>query len=220
MLGEQLATPPEKRSATSRSNVTFQNEKLGVTVPTNEMGKYEVDLPLGLYTMSAMGSRISLFRSYRRPEFRVISPINITLNVTLFRLPPVRGGHCCRTSLVNASNVTYYDGDFCSIPSQDGVPFRLYVSYAKRVRSDNYYYDHAGDDEPPYEDSVFVAYNLFSLKADSAHYDMENRKLEASGNVVAEDESGLHRAYSMTFKFENGQAILVQSSSTILSDQH
>jgi|CZKD01.1.fsa_nt_gi hypothetical protein len=204
----------------AKVHVTFENEKLSVTVPTDEVGNYEVDLPLGVYAMSALGSRASLFRPYRRPEFRVISSINITLNVTLFRLPSAREGYCCRNSAVNASNVTYYDGDFFSIPSEDGVPFRLYVSYVKRVRSDNYYYDYTGDDEPPYEDSVFVAYNLFSLHADSVHYDMENRKLAAIGNVVVEDESGQHRAYSMTFRFENGQAILVQSSSTIPSDQH
>ncbi len=194
----------------ARVHVTFENEKLSVTVPTNEVGDYEVDLPLGVYTMSAVGSRGSLFRPYRRPEFRVISPIDITLNATLSRMPVIGDGYCCRNSVVNASDVTYYDGDFFSIPSQEGVPFRLYVSYVKRVRSDNYYYDYTGDNEPPYEDSVFVAYNLFSLQANTVHYDMERRRLEASGNVVVEDESGQHRGYSMTFRFENGHAIAVQ----------
>ncbi len=42
------------REATVR--VTFQGEKLSLTVPTNEAGIYNVDLPLGVYTMTANGS--------------------------------------------------------------------------------------------------------------------------------------------------------------------
>jgi hypothetical protein len=109
----------------ARVHVTFENEKLSVTVPTNEVGDYEVDLPLGVYTMSALGSQASLFRPQRRPEFRVVSPIDITLNATLSRIPAIGDVHCCRNSVVNVSNVTYYDEDFFSIPSQEGVPFRL-----------------------------------------------------------------------------------------------
>jgi hypothetical protein len=192
----------------TKVNVTFQNDKLSVTVPTNESGIYEVDLPFGVYTMSANGSYGALFRPYRRPEFRVMSPINITLNATLAHTSRLIARYG-PSPVVTASDITHYDGDFFSIPSEDGEPFRLYISYVKRVRSD-YYYDYTGDNEPPYEDFVFAAYNLFSLQANTVHYDMESRRLEAHGNVVVEDESGQHRAYSMTFRFENGKAIPVR----------
>ncbi|MGC2448171.1 MAG: hypothetical protein WA477_11040, partial [Candidatus Sulfotelmatobacter sp.] len=183
--------------------------KLSMTVPTNGEGVYEADLPLGIYIMTAQGP--PLFKRYRRPEFRVVSPINITLNATLSPMPELIDHEYAPTQeeLSASKNTTYYDGDFFSVPSADGVAFRLYISYVKRVRTD-YSYDYTGDNTPPYENSVFVAYNLFSLHANQVLYDMQSRRLEAQGNVVVENDSGQHRAYSMTFKIENGQAIQIR----------
>jgi hypothetical protein len=138
-----------------------------------------------------------------------VTPINIIINVILARIPP-RGAAFNREYGVmpqrreGASNITYHDGDIFSIPSDDGTPFRLYIGYVKRVRTD-YSYDYAGDDDPPYDDPVFVAYNLFSLRANAVLYDMESRRLEAHGNVVVEDESGKRSAVAMSFKIENGR---------------
>ena len=188
--------------------VTFQNGKLSQTVPTTEAGFYETDLPLGVYTMTAEGPG---FRRYRRPEFRVMSPLNITLDATLHRSVgsnqeyypgPARERN-------DPTNTRYYDGDFFSVPSEDGVPLRLYISYVKRIRTD-YSYAYTGHDDPPYDDPVFVAYNLFSLQANTVLYEMESRRLEARGNVVVEDESGKRSAVSMTFKIENGRAVPIQ----------
>ncbi|MGO8794510.1 MAG: hypothetical protein ACLQLC_06785 [Candidatus Sulfotelmatobacter sp.] len=140
-----------------------------------------------------------------------MSPINITFNATLPHKPPMISRENPtqeERAAAKSADVRYYDGDFFAVPSEDGVPFRLYISYVKRIRSE-YSYDYAGDNDPPYDDPVLVAYNLFSLQANTVHFDMKSRKLEARGNVVAEDESGQHRAYSMTFRFENGQAIPV-----------
>jgi len=193
----------------ARAQVTFRSAKLSQIVSTNDLGTYETDLPLGIYTMNVEALQ---FRSYRRPEFRVVKPINITINVVLARVPPAH------TAVFNreygfvpprregASNITYHDGDFFSIPSDDGVPFRLYISYVKRIRTD-YSYDYAGDCDPPYDDPVFVAYNLFSLRANTVLYDMESRRLDARGNVVVEDESGKRSAASMSFRVENGRVM-------------
>jgi lipopolysaccharide export system protein LptA len=57
---------------------------------------------------------------------------------------------------------------------------------------------------------VFVAYNLFSLQANTVLYEMESRRLVARGNVVVEDESGKHSAVSMTFKIEDGRAVPIE----------
>jgi hypothetical protein len=183
--------------------ITFKSAKLSQTVSTNEAGFYETDLPLGVYTMTADAL---LFRAYRRPEFRVVSPINVSLDITLPREARVVRDQCCSRPTVVAppSAITSYDGDFFSVPSEDGSPFRLYSSYVKRIRSDCHY-DYVGDNEPPYDDPVFVAYNLFSLRANTASYDMGSRTLEARGNVVVEDETGKHTAGSMTFRFDNGR---------------
>jgi hypothetical protein len=191
-----------------RAQVTFRNAKLSQIVSTSEAGTYETDLPLGIYTMHVEALQ---FRSYRRPEFRMMKPINITINVVLARVPPTRGVFNREYGALpprreGASNITYHDGDFFSIPSSDGAPLRLYISYVKRIRTD-YSYDYAGDDDPPYEDPVFVAYDLFSLRANTVLYDMESRRLDARGNVVVEDGSGRRNAAAvMSFKIENGRA--------------
>jgi lipopolysaccharide assembly outer membrane protein LptD (OstA) len=64
------------------------------------------------------------------------------------------------------------------------------------------------DEKLPYEDPVFVAYNLFSLQADHVVYNVKFRTVEAIGNVVVVSESGAaQRAESMTLRIKNGQAI-------------
>ena len=72
----------------ARAQVTFRNAKLSQIVSTSEMGTYETDLPVGIYTMNVEALQ---FRSYRRPEFRVVRPINLTINVVLARVPPAHG---------------------------------------------------------------------------------------------------------------------------------
>jgi hypothetical protein len=60
---------------------------------------------------------------------------------------------------------------------------------------------------------VFVAYNLFTLRADRVVYDVQSRTLEATGNVVAENADGtIQRADSMKFRVENGEAIPLAST--------
>jgi lipopolysaccharide assembly outer membrane protein LptD (OstA) len=70
---------------------------------------------------------------------------------------------------------------------------------------------YAGDNYPPFKNPVFVAYNLFSLQADKVKYNAHSRTLEASGNVVVMNESGVtQRAESIKLKIESGQAIPLQ----------
>jgi lipopolysaccharide assembly outer membrane protein LptD (OstA) len=52
-----------------------------------------------------------------------------------------------------------------------------------------------------------VAYNLFTLQADRVDYDVQNRTLEATGNVATVSPNGVtQHADSLTFKFANGEA--------------
>ena len=62
-------------------------------------------------------------------------------------------------------------------------------------------------EKAPYEDPVFVAYNLFSLQADRVTYDEKSRIIEASGNVVVADGLGTtQRADAMSFEIDDGRA--------------
>jgi Carboxypeptidase regulatory-like domain len=191
--------------------VTLQSEQLSKVLTTNDVGAYEADLPFGAYIMSAQ--RLG-FRQYRRPLFRVTSPAILTVNVEL----PVRkivdrvvvkssGKPVTRDE--NETAFPYYGDESFPIPSEDGVPYELYIRYMKRTVVGGVC-DYTGE-KTPYEDPVFVAYNLFSLQADHVGFNAEQREIEASGNVVVTNESGQTRhADSMAFKIENGRAIPVR----------
>lgn len=182
-------------------------------VTTNDAGVFEADLPLGNYTMTA---EFQGFRPYHRPLFRVTAPTSPVFDVTL----PVQstcdivvvnssGGSATPDEWVAAEKERCLKEDFLSIASKEGIPFQLYIRYVTHtVIGDKSTY--AGW-KNPYEDPVFVSYNLFSLWADTVTYDAKKQAIEASGNVAVVDESGTkHRADSMSFKIENGQAVPLQ----------
>jgi hypothetical protein len=93
--------------------------------------------------------------------------------------------------------------DYLPIPSEHDLTFDLLVQYSNRQRADGgntYRHDARGP--------VFVAYNLFSLEADKVVYDVKNRRIAATGNVVVADGSGTTRhADSLGFRIEDGQVI-------------
>jgi hypothetical protein len=129
-------------SAIFRVRVAFQNEQLSKVVLTNDAGVYEADLPLGDYTMTAQGVN---FRPYRRPLFRVTSPISLDFDVTL------RPYGSCDILVFNSSGkVTPQEWaaaqqdsclqeDFLAVPFGD-VPFQLSICYRGRTTAGKAYY--------------------------------------------------------------------------------
>jgi hypothetical protein len=93
------------------------------------------------------------------------------------------------------------------VTSKDGVPLHLDFHYLRRERSDgNFTYSsHLGFHRP-----VLAIYNLFTLQADSVVYDKNSRRINASGEVVIEDESGQVHAESAAFKIQDGKAIRIR----------
>src|SRR5580698_7896536 len=65
------------------TEVRFQNEGADRAVTADGAGRYEIDLPLGSYKMTARSPKSPLLEEYRRPLFRVTSPRRVILNVTL-----------------------------------------------------------------------------------------------------------------------------------------
>jgi len=117
--------------------------------------------------------------------------------------------------------------DIFPLPSEDGAPFQLLIRFGTREPTDNGYaysapVDFSAIPEPSYVyrsgwnpptlgTPVFVACNLFTLRADHVTYDEKNRTLHANGKVVVVNEKGeSQRADSMTFRIENGDAIPLQ----------
>jgi hypothetical protein len=190
--------------------VEFQGKGSGKTVAVDDEGFYTAELPVGPYTMKVHFPGGSL-QDYQRPLFRVTSPTSLTLNVTLNPAKP----SCELMGTVSRPDLTVDDyrnacGDeeFFPAPSEDGLPFQLYIRYPRRQPTDQGYIYRSGRIVSDLDASVFVAYNLFTLQADQVAYDAKRRTLEASGNVVVVNETGVSQhADSVTFKIENGQAI-------------
>ncbi len=62
------------------TKVSFQSELLTKEAITDNRGTYEVDLPLGVYTMTAQYRGFDVFH---RPPFRVAKPTHITFDATM-----------------------------------------------------------------------------------------------------------------------------------------
>jgi Carboxypeptidase regulatory-like domain len=192
-----------------KAKVVFQSTQSDKTVTTNERGVYEADLPFGTYTMTA---QVVGFKPYRRPFFRVVSTQTIAFDFTLpvqptcdLQVVRTDGGTATPEDWEAAWKEFCFREDSFSVPSSDGVPFQVWIRYVKHaVSGDRYSYT---GEKAPNDDPVFVAYNLFSLRADEVTYDAKNRTIRAIGNVVAMDEAGItQRTNTMHVRFENGQA--------------
>ena len=205
-------------SPTPGAGVTFEGDNISKTVSADKNGFYETDLPVGIYTMTALDLS-KLHYKYVRPPFRVGSSTNVTLNVTFYA-----GLSCDLKSPTEEEVRNDCEGvDLFPIPSKDNVPFQLSIQCSSRRpidrgceysglktslrpigRGDKYSSLKTPAD---LKIRVFVAYNLFTLQADDVVYDVSGRVLKATGNVVVENADGAtQRADSITLKIENGQA--------------
>jgi hypothetical protein len=201
-------------SAIPAAEVTLQGTHVVKTLTVDNEGFYEADLPLGFYTMTAEVPKIgpnhlSFFTKYIR-QFRVTSPTTVSLNGTLYKARMtcdiVFRDEMTEEERRDVGKDACGGEDSFPAPSKDGTPLQLYVRYPQREPTGSGYVyttDSFGQTDSP----VFVAYNLFSLEADKVIYDVKNRTIEATGNVVVGNASGMtRRADSMTFKIEDGNA--------------
>jgi hypothetical protein len=214
-------------SAVVGVKVTFESEKGSKTVATNRRGNYEADLPVGLYTMTAQPLSPALL-TYKRPLFRVVSSTNLVFDVSLDAYQKVTceiGNPPPGNQISDQDRVKNACGglDEFPLPSEDGAAFQLLIRYGTRNPIDSGYVYSApvdfsvipepsyvyrsGRNPPTLGPPVFVAYNLFTLRADHVTYDEKNQTLHANGQVVVVNEKGeTQRADSMTFRIENGEA--------------
>ncbi len=195
------------------ADVTFQGKKK-VTVRTDGEGRYRADLPWGFYTMTVDYSGWAV-PDYQRPLFRVSSSATIVLNVVIHQPPP-----CEPTVSVEKPTLTEDDArnvcggwDRFAVPSNDGTPFEVLIFYPARQPSGGGYVYHGRHRGLI---PVFVAYNLFTLEADQVTYDASTHMLEATGNVVWTDESGIeNRAELARFKIDGGRIFAISSPQTL-----
>lgn len=194
--------------AAPRIEVVFSSEYISQSVVVDDKGFYQIDLPLGTYTMTAAfpgfgPKHISPLTKYIR-FFQVVSPTKIKLNGVLF------GDYSCDGVWMaeNEEEQKELFKDTCGgedsflAPSSDGTPFQLDIRYVRRQRTGRSF---AYGNNAAVRRPVLVTYNLFSLQADSVVYDTTNRVVRASGNVLIEDQLGRTNAESVAFKIEGGK---------------
>lgn len=197
--------------ASGRLWVTFKGDTT-ITVRANESGVYEVDLPLGIWTAITVGSPTETAEySLSRPRhFRVTEPGKLVLDLNL--RPPVMcdlgiltpGGRPPTPEQLSSRDRACWGEEFFQVPSADRVPFEV----------DLFGLDHkvghacslVGVQQQHRE---FATYNLLTLQADEVAYDPAERTLTAHGAVQIGDESGQHKATSVTFYVYEGRAITV-----------
>jgi hypothetical protein len=190
------------------------------TVLTNEAGVYEANLPLGLWTMivGTSGPDGKIFTNmirYRRPPFRVTAPTSLVFDISLpqstFCTIAVAGPDGAPPTQEQQDHMKAWclGEEFFSVPSAS-VPFEVHVwggsNFASCWLSAKASWK--GDNSVACK-REFATYNTLSVQADDITYDSGESILEAHGNVVTQDESGEHKADSMTFHVHNGQAVLM-----------
>jgi hypothetical protein len=214
-------------SAVAGVKVTFEAEKGSKVVSTDRRGIYEADLPVGLYTMTVQPLSPDLL-TYKRPLFRVASSTNLVFDasldtyqkVTCEIVNPPPGNQISESDRVKN---TCGGMDLFPLPSDDGTAFQLLIRFGTRKPTENGYTYSApvdfsvipepsyvyrsGRNPPTLGTPVFVAYNLFTLRAQHVTYDEKGQTLHADGKVVVVNEKGeKQRADSMTYRVENGEA--------------
>jgi hypothetical protein len=185
-----------------KARIGFQSKQLDKAVSPTDDGLYEIELPLGDYTMTVQSPG---FMRYRRPLFRARAPANLVFDVRLQlgrcgdMVINGSGGPPTNAEIYTATERCRHEDLFPLSPRGDQL--QLSIQYETRTETANVF-SYSGASR---EDPVSVAYNLFSMRADRVVYDAREKTLEAHGNVVMEDESGKRRAEAIAFSLEDGQ---------------
>jgi hypothetical protein len=188
------------------AEVIFVGDNIVKTVSADENGHYETDLPIGLYRMIAYsGSRF--LQVFERPVFWTALLTNITLDVRfeLYRNNCDLGIHAGHIPNAEDAKNACGGSESFAVASVDGERFELVIRYKNREHIDGGYAYVKGS--IPYTGPVFVAYNLFTLRAEYVVYDKKSRTLEAHGNVTVEASDGtVQQSAAVKFRLENGDA--------------
>jgi hypothetical protein len=214
-----------RQSVAAGAKVQFSGEKIEKIAAADDKGFYEVELPVGQYTMTVQAPKdksrsFRIFENYVRPLFDVSSPTTLVIDGTLYLARPTcdiavvnkSGEQATRDQLEASAEDVCGGEDVFEDPPGAGIAFKIYIRYPKRQTTDQgcvYMSDKVYDTEAPVP--VFVAYNLLSLEATRVVYDPKSRTIQASGKVDTADGSGKSQHFdSITLKMQNGRAVPVR----------
>ena len=203
------------------AEITFTSEHISKVTTSDRNGSYQLDLPAGLYTMTAryqiLIGKTPHYMKQTRPLFRASSS-RIVLNVRMFAerltcdiVVRSKSGEPPTSEQLEEGekNLCDYEDQF-AVPASDGTPYQLVIKYPKRSPKSRAY-EYSGDQLATNAFTpVLVEYNLFTLTAEHVVYDLDTGTISATGNVEIVNQLGERQnTASMTFEIRNGEAVPV-----------
>ena len=159
----------------------------------DENGDYEVELPAGIYSISA---EITGFFPFRRAAFRVQPDVTTMINIVPTPRYLVRGTTVGEKAVDIASPRPRYDS-FSPPKTHRGSPDLLIQFIKKRARNKTVFYEGA-----------VVSYDTLTIYADKLRFNKKMLQLEASGiHVIVEDGKQRMRVRFVRVRFKEGKPI-------------
>jgi hypothetical protein len=165
-------------------------------VKTDDRGGYETDLPFGVWTMTLLAISDDTTGLARPRHFQLSEAGSLVFDI---HLRPGPCGSVWGTPKQRAA-ICWGEESF-QVPSADGVTFEidLFGLYNKFGSTP------CDTGQAKSSHREFATYNLLSIEADHVGYYPSEKILEASGDVVMQDESGEHKADSVRLRLQDGQ---------------
>jgi len=164
------------------------------TVKTDDSGGYETDLPFGAWTVTLRSAPDDTTEFVRSRHFQVSASGRLVFNIYL--RPPI--GCSVRGTPEQRAGACWGE-QFFQVSTATGVPLEvdLFGLYQ--------YGNPCAAIEAKSRHREFATYNLLSIEADRVAYHPSEKILEASGDVLMQDESGTHTADSVRLSLQDGQ---------------
>lgn len=137
------------------TEITFTNEHISKITTSEGNGSYQLDLPAGLYTMTAryqiLIGKTPYYMKQSRPLFRASSS-PVVLNMTMFEerltcdivVVDRSGGPATSEQSQEASKDLCGSEDQFPVPADDGTPYQLFIKYPRRSPKSREY-EYSGD---------------------------------------------------------------------------
>ena len=152
------------------TKIFIEGENIERSLVVNERGEYEIELPAGIYNITA---EANLFRPFRRAVFRVQSNVTTMINI----VPVPMATHV-------ASPPVYYNS--FSIPRSPDPRIKLLIEHTKKRNRGRFI---------EYE-NVTVSYDALTILAGKVRFNKKAKQLEFESEWRSVIDDGRKRIFS------------------------
>jgi hypothetical protein len=182
-------------------SIIFSGEEASIKAVADEQGKYEIEIPAGVYRVSAT---ISGFSEFRRAPFKVQPGTAKMLNIV-----PAFGGFTCILDMTGRDRDPDKEGigppqyEKLSL-TQSTVSEELAVRFQLKREQSGVSEYRGGLINP----TVMVSYDLIAIYAEKVRVDKNRGIVEAEGRVTVEDGQQRRRAKYAKLELQGGNVLL------------